>query len=280
LIFYQWHIATNRHLRHGLMIMGFLVASAVFQTYSRGALVGACAMGTVFWLRSRAKFSTGLLIAVIAVAIYNFAPEAWFHRMETIDSYQDDPSSMGRIQIWKISLRIAELHPVTGGGFRVTYSPGIVNPMLIGTDIPRLSAARAAHSIYFDVLSEHGWVGLALFLAIGGYSWFNCSWLVRRSRDRADLVWANLLGRMGQAVLVGYATAGAFASQAYLDEYWCVIFIFDAARRLVAKETETPVGIFGAQRSIRHPVPSAGISPGAFPTSGQRPSLGYAKRNS
>jgi hypothetical protein len=47
LLFYQWHLATNRHLRHGLMVMGFLVTLAVFFTYSRGALVGVCAMGAV-----------------------------------------------------------------------------------------------------------------------------------------------------------------------------------------------------------------------------------------
>src|SRR6266566_2784781 len=236
LLFYQWHLATNRHLRRGLMLMGFLVTLAVFFTYSRGALVGVCAMGAVFWLRSRAKFATGLLIAALAVSIYSFAPDEWIKRMGSIETYQDDGSAMSRINLWKVSLRIAELHPVTGGGFKVTFWPTITNNMLRGTDLIRLEKPRAAHSIYFDVLSEHGWVGLFLFLVIFGYSWMNCRWLVRYSRDRPDLAWANLLGRMGQAVLVGYATAGAFASQAYLDEYWCIIFIFAAARRLVAKQ--------------------------------------------
>ncbi len=242
LIFYQWQLTTNRHLRRGLMAMGFLVTVAVFLTYSRGALVGVCAMGAVFWLRSRAKVSAGILIAMLAVCVYLFAPNQWFQRMGTIETYQEDNSAEGRIQLWKISLRIAELHPATGGGFRVTFSPAITNDMLRGTDLPRLTKPRAAHSIYFDALSEHGWVGLALFLMILGYSWLNCAWLIRRSRSRPELAWANLLGRMGQAVLVGYATAGAFASQAYLDEYWCIIFIFDAARRLVAKEITVPIG--------------------------------------
>src|SRR4029450_82568 len=62
LLFYHWHLATNRHLRRGPMLMGFLVSLAVLLTYSRGALVGACAMGAIFWLRSRAKFVTGFLI--------------------------------------------------------------------------------------------------------------------------------------------------------------------------------------------------------------------------
>jgi len=102
----------------------------------------------------------------------------------------------------------------------------------------------AAHSIYFDVLSEHGWVGLVLFLMIGAYSWLNCSWLIRRSRNRPELAWANVLGKMGQAVLAGFWVGGAFQSLAYFDEYWGLLFIFDAARRVVAREIASPVGAF------------------------------------
>jgi probable O-glycosylation ligase (exosortase A-associated) len=276
LIFYQWHLATNRHVRRGLLLVGFLVTLAVFFTYSRGALVGVCAMGAVFWLRSRAKFTTGLLIAVLAVSIYSLAPEQWFKRMGTIETYQDDDSAMSRVNLWRISFRIAELHPVTGGGFKVTYWPTITNDMLRGTDLYRLTKPRAVHSSYFDALSEHGWIGFFLFVMILGYSWVNCAWLVRRSRRRPDLAWANLLGRMGQAVLVGYATAGAFVSQAYLDEYWCIIFIIEAARRLVAKEL-APTGAFGAARSAHLPVPQQAIGSAALAKSGNAP--GFAKTN-
>jgi probable O-glycosylation ligase (exosortase A-associated) len=276
LVFYQWHLATNRHVRRGLMLMGFLVTLAVFFTYSRGALVGVCAMGAVFWLRSRAKFTTALLIAALAVSIYSVAPEQWFKRMGTIETYQDDGSAMSRIHLWQVSLRIAELHPITGGGFRVTFWPTVTNNMLRGTDLGRLTKPRAAHSIYFDALSEHGWVGLFLFLMIFGYSWVNCAWLIRHSRNKPDLVWANLLGRMGQAVLVGYATAGAFASQAYLDEYWCIIFIFEAARRLLAKEI-TSAGAFAGAGSRRLPVPRQAVIPAVLAKADN--ALGYAKSN-
>jgi putative inorganic carbon (HCO3(-)) transporter len=279
LLFYQWHQAANRHLRHGLMVMGFLVALAVLFTYSRGALVGLCGMGTVFWLRSRAKLATGLLIICVGLFAYGFAPAAWFARMETIQTYEQDSSAMSRIYFWKISLRVAEQYPFLGGGFKVTYTPMMVNPLLRGTDLAELTEPKAPHSIYFEVLSEHSWLGLALYLMIAAYSWRNCAWLIRQSRDRPDYAWANILGRMGQASLVAYCTGGAFVSQAYLDEYWCIIFLFDAARRLVAREIASREGAVVTAASMHLGVPKLGIGTAA-PAKADLGAPGYVKTHS
>ena len=253
LIFYQWQLATTQRLRLGLMAMGFLVALAVVFTYSRGALLGLCTMGLVFWVRSRAKLTTGVLILAIGLGVFTSAPTAWFDRMSLIGNYEEDGSATSRIDFWRASLKIAANSPFVGGGFNVTLWPNAVNPLLLGTDIPRYDRGRATHSSYFEVLSEHGWVGLGLFLMIGMYSWWNCSWLIRHSRRRPDLAWANLLGRMGQATIVGYSVAGAFQSLAYLDEYWCVLFMFDAARRLVARQIAPPAGAFAMRLRAVHP---------------------------
>jgi probable O-glycosylation ligase (exosortase A-associated) len=187
------------------------------------------------------------------LGVFTFVPKAWFDRMGSLTHYEDDGSATSRIDFWRASLRIAANNPFVGGGFNVTLWPNALNPLLQGTDIPKYDRGRAAHSSYFEVLSEHGWVGLALFLMIGAYSWRNCSWLIRRSRGRPDLAWANLLGRMGQAAIVGYSVAGAFASLAYLDEYWAVLFIFDATRRIVARQTAPAAGTFAMRLRERHP---------------------------
>jgi putative inorganic carbon (HCO3(-)) transporter len=260
LVFYQWQLAKNRHLRRALMVMGFLVGIAVVLTYSRGALLGVSAMAAVLWLKSRAKIPAAFLILAVAVFVYSFAPERWFNRMNTIENYQSDSSAERRLYVWQVSLKIAEERPFLGGGFVVTHSPAAANSVLIHTSLPRMEFGLAAHSIYFDVLSEHGWVGLALFLMIGASSWLNCSWLIRRSRDRPELAWANLLGKMGQAVLAGFWVGGAFQSLAYFDEYWGLLFIFDAARRVVAKEIEGPVGAF-APPTLSH-APPLGVRAG------------------
>src|SRR5215471_6141248 len=244
LLFYLWQLATKRYLRRGLMALGVLVSLAIVFTYSRGGFLGLTAMGLIFWLRSRAKAISALFILVIGLSIYFLAPTAWFNRINTIEDYQNDGSATSRLDFWRASLRIADIRPFVGGGFNVTLFPNIVNPLLRGTDIPRYTIGKATHSSYFEVLSEHGWVGFTIFVIIGACSWANCAWLVRRSRGRPELTWANLLGRMGQAALVGYWVGGAFQSLAYLDEYWCVLFIFDAARRLVAIEIAPAVGTY------------------------------------
>src|SRR5207253_792819 len=159
-IFYQWQLATNRWISNALLFMGVLVIVAVVLTYSRGALLGLCTMAVILLIRSRAKLAMAALIITLACSIYSFAPSAWFSRMATIESYEEDQSALSRIHLWKTSLQIAEQRPLLGGGFRVTFWPEATNQFLAGTGLPDLTKPRAAHSIYFDVLSEHGYVGL------------------------------------------------------------------------------------------------------------------------
>jgi O-antigen ligase len=47
-----------------------------------------------------------------------------------------------------------------------------------------------AHSIYFEMLAEHGFVGLVLFLILGLFTWRSASWIIRQTRADADRKWA------------------------------------------------------------------------------------------
>jgi putative inorganic carbon (HCO3(-)) transporter len=81
LVFYHWHIAVNRHIRHGLMIMGFLVSLAVIFTYSRGALLGVCARGQCFGSdhapNSRPEFSFSSSDCSFTVSCPNTGSTGW-----------------------------------------------------------------------------------------------------------------------------------------------------------------------------------------------------------
>ncbi len=66
--------------------------------------------------------------------------------------------------------------PFTGGGFE-TYQRWIFQKYNPGYD-----GTHAAHSIYFQVLGEHGFVALGLFLMFWALVWRMCNQVATMSR--------------------------------------------------------------------------------------------------
>jgi hypothetical protein len=82
-----------------------------------------------------------------------------------------------------------------------------------------------AHSIYFEVLAEHGFIGLALFLAIGVFALSACRRLIKDNKRDPDRRWIADLAAMIQVSLIGYAVSGAFLGLAYFDYYYAILAI-------------------------------------------------------
>ena len=49
------------------------------------------------WLKSRRKLPGALFLLMLAPLTFQFMPEKWFDRMETIQDYANDGSAQGRI---------------------------------------------------------------------------------------------------------------------------------------------------------------------------------------
>ena len=81
------------------------------------------------------------------------------------------------------------------------------------------------HSIYFEVLGEHGWIGLTIFLSLVLTALLTCSRIVKLWRDRPDLKWASDLAKMMQVCPVGYAAAGTFLNLATFDLFYHILTI-------------------------------------------------------
>jgi putative inorganic carbon (hco3(-)) transporter len=243
-----------------LALIGLTFLGDIF-TYSRGALVALCAMGSMLWWRSRRKLSMAVLIAVATLGVWNFAPPEWFDRMGTIETYQQDSSAEGRLYLWQLTWAMAKKRPITGAGFHWSYDPNSVNRQLWDSGLPRLTHPRAPHSIWFEMLGEHGFVGLAIFIAILASIALDARWLVRRSRGDPDLLWANNLGRMVQASLIGYCAGGTFVTQAMYDGLYAVVIIAAAGRRILAAELASRDAAAIAQRAAAAPRPHRVLTP-------------------
>lgn len=196
--------------RYAMTVAMLLCAAAVLGTHSRGALLAMSAMVAVLWWRGGSRVWGGLLMLIVGVLLVQFMPDSWSERMSTISEYQEDASALGRISAWWNALGIARDYPF-GVGFNAA------RPELFAAYSPYPERVHAAHSIYFQVLGNHGIVGLALFVAVF-LSTLWCAGVVRREgRMHPESSWCVQLASMAQVSLVGYLVGGAFLSLSYFD---------------------------------------------------------------
>jgi len=222
-------VASRGWVRASLLVLMVLCVVAAVGTQSRGAFLALVAMGVMLWTRSSRKLVTGTAVVLVAFTVIAFMPEAWEQRMRTIQSYELDTSAMGRINAWWTTFNLASSRP-TGGGFEI-YTPEI-----FGRFAPDPSNIKVAHSIYFSVLGEHGFIGLFLFLTV----WFLALRLSRKIRIAAQKQppqqWPHDLAVMCQVSLVGYAVGGAFLSLAYFDLPYNIVVILVVTMRWLAAQ--------------------------------------------
>lgn len=220
---------TRAWVRHGLLVLMLLSAVAVLGTQSRGALLAVSAMGLVLWFRSKRKMLTGLSIGIVTAGLLAFMPSTWEQRMNTIETYQLDNSAMGRIEAWRMTVNLAKQN-VFGGGFE------IYRPEIYAIFAPESPYKQGAHSIYFSVLGEHGYVGLVLFLAIWVLAFRTAGQIRRDANRRPETQWLHHLASMCQVSLVGYLVGGAFLALAYFDLPYNILIVLVVSRRWILEK--------------------------------------------
>jgi putative inorganic carbon (hco3(-)) transporter len=217
-------MASHKWVRIGLSSMMVLTAVAALGTQSRGALLALLGMVAVLWVRSDKKLAMGVVLAVVGVLLVAFMPASWEERMHTIKEYEEDGSAMGRINAWWLAFNIANKR-ITGAGFEA------YTPETFAAYAPNPADIHVAHSIYFSVLGEHGYIGLLLFLLLWVHTLRVAGKIRTKTRNRKDLEWLFHLAGMSQVALVGYAVGGAFLSLAYFDLPYNIMVIVVVGHR-------------------------------------------------
>ena len=231
LIKYLHDYQPRRWLRWTLAAAMILCALATLGSHSRGAFLAIAAMGAFLWIRSSRKFASGIALVGIAIALIAFMPSKWVERMQsmqTLESVQLDASAAGRFNAWAMAFNLARDRPL-GGGFEV------ITPELFERYAPIPNDLHAAHSIYFQVLGEHGFFGLALYLSFWFFTWRSATWLRKNAVLSPDTRWAADLAAMIQVGLVGYFVGGAFLSLSYFDLPFNMMIMIVVSRVIVEK---------------------------------------------
>jgi len=205
---------------------------AIVGSYSRGAFLAAAAMIFVLWYKSKQKLLIGGMMFLGVIVMFAFMPDKWSDRMGTIETFEEDKSAMGRINAWYFAFNLAKDRPLIGGGF------GAFDRRYFKIYAPEPDNFHDAHSIYFEILGEQGFVGLGLFLLIIFLTWRTGNHIMRITKGNDELKWANDLAMMVQVSLAGYIVGGAFLGLAYFDLLYHLIAIMVLTKMVVLKHLE------------------------------------------
>jgi probable O-glycosylation ligase (exosortase A-associated) len=228
---------TRAWRRRMLMAAAILSIIASLGTYSRGALIGLAVVVPLVFLKSRARLILLPLLAIAIVVLPSVMPRQWLERMGTIETYDQDVSANQRLNSWYVARELAKDYPIMGGGFR-TFSRDIYEAYMPGYKYAE--NALDAHSIYFQVLGEHGFTGLVLFVALIASTLLSLRRLIWKTRRDPSQQWICNCAQMLEVSVLAYAVSGAFLSMSYFDLFYHQVVITVILKTLVTAPVTAP----------------------------------------
>lgn len=230
----------SKDKRIRLALLGGMVTTviSVIGTYSRGAFIGLLALGLLGLLRMKHRIAYLAGATIIIFFTVHFMPEKYFERMGTmnsVESVQSDQSMQGRLMAWKVAYMVAVDKFPFGAGF---YGPQL--PPVYHTYLPS-ETPHAAHSIYFQVLGEHGFVGLGIYLALLAAIYFKLYQIIRAGKRQKEKRWIADLGVGLQASMVVFCVSGAALSLAYYDQFAIIACLLPPVWEMAREARTRPV---------------------------------------
>ncbi|WP_210394988.1 putative O-glycosylation ligase, exosortase A system-associated [Motiliproteus sediminis] len=219
----------NRWIKLGLLAVILTSVFSILGTHSRGALVAGISVALFLWLKSPRKMLFTLIFVLALPVAFVSMPESWHERMSTIvaDDREDyDSSVQGRFNAWEMAFNLAK-DKLFGGGFAATSHENFALYAPDPTDV------HDSHSIYFQMMGQHGFIGLTIFLILGWLTWRSANNTIRLVKNDPEYEWAGTLARMLQCSLVAFGTGGAFLGLAYFDLPYHIIITLVAVENLV-----------------------------------------------
>lgn len=241
--------------------MGGIALVGLIGSYARTGLVALAVVAGAWWLQSRRKVLWLIAFAAIGSAGMAFTTDQWMARMSTITTYGKEESALGRVAVWLWTLDYVKDHPL-GGGFEV-YRINTFKVPIEGSHNQFLEIrGKAFHSIYFEVLGEHGWPGAAIWgvlMLLGLWQYWA---VIRRTKGSKDLLWLRELAKALLIAMLAFLAGGAFIGIAFQPFLYDFVAISISLSQLV--------------RAHRHELDShreASRDPIVFPRSFRLPTL-------
>jgi len=249
LSFYMVSQVKDKLVKQGLFYGIVFIILGLISTYSRAGFVGLGILMLFFLKASKNKMAWILVLSLVIGLGKGFMPEEWFNRMDTVENAEEDGSFIHRVVVWKMATVVAIRNPFFGEGFKgieynalwQKYAADFHLLDFIATpDVNYYEPVRAAHSIYFQVLCDHGFVGLFLFLLILLSAYLKLGSIKFRAKKQKMDPWVIQLAEMLRISLIVYCVSGGTVAAAYFDFIFAVlVLIYALDHRIVGEVQDT-----------------------------------------
>jgi probable O-glycosylation ligase (exosortase A-associated) len=237
----------------GLVLCAILIPVG---TEARTGLLCLAVLGFFRFLKSNRKLLLAAGALVSAAAIWPLLPQSFTARMGTIETHDEDASASSRVAVWEWTWGFVQSNPL-GGGFGVYR----LNNMMV--EVKERSAdggrvvtkkiqaqAKAFHSAYFETLGEHGFPGLAIYMAMLITALLQLAGLSRRfKRGGGEDDWIGDLARALIQTQLIYMVGALFVGIAFLTINYIFLGLGQALAHVVANRD-------AALRKAAKPVPA------------------------
>ena len=198
---------------------------ALLATNSRGPALAFVVCLLSIWYKNKKKIFSIVVIILVIGGFIAFMPN-WERFRST--GGDEDVTGQQRIELWKAGMKMSSKYPFTGvGPNNFVY----VNQKYYGSELPLVQ-----HNVFIQVLSELGYPGLLLYLAII----FGCFRNHKRVREllRTHEVDDPFLLRLSHGLdvgLIGYMVSAFFVAVLYYPFFWTFLIISVALTHVTEK---------------------------------------------
>jgi putative inorganic carbon (hco3(-)) transporter len=219
----------------------FLLIGVLYRalsTYSRGGFLASCFLAPIYWLQSRQRIRSLVVLLVMLIMVVPNLPDSFWARINTIETYEEDEdaSALGRLHFWQVALLMAQAHPILGVGFNAfslaydeyDFSQG------------RYGRMRAVHSSFFGLIGELGYLGLALFAIVLFSAFRSCHRISKIVLYHPELSHFQLAATSLSLSFVVFLVGGSFLNFQYQEILWHYIFLSFVLENLALQATMDP----------------------------------------
>lgn len=231
---------SDRLVRIGMLFVAGLGTVTVIATYSRGGFIGLIVLGLMLLKGSKYKVRSIIAVTAVGILVFFLAPESYMTRVSTISDATSDDSFAIRLLAWKINYLMALDHPFIGSGLYASllwenWRGHLGEAVTWLFPSPLVLRTFVAHSIYFQVLGDTGFLGLIAFVSMLVIGFAKTIKTQRIVQGNPNLAWCGDLARSTQISLTIYCVTGAALSLVYFELLYILLAVISRNRRTAAQ---------------------------------------------